>query len=199
MKIMQVEVKVGRAEAETAEILALMHCEGEGLGKQDASIIDKLLNGSLGGLLQSKEFEGKAGELLVFHTHDKVPAKRLLLVGLGKKHALTLDSIRQAMGHAVKRVRQSKAGAFTVVVPAVMPRGNSPVEVAQAMVEGAILGSYQFTAYRTDNGTKDVERMTILPPEKSDASTERRRPAGSRDGRSRPFWFVTCAIIRPML
>ena len=168
MKIMQVEVKVGRAEAETAEMLALMHCEGEGLGKQDASILDKLLNGSLGGLLQSKEFEGKAGELLVYHTHDKVPAKRLVLIGMGKKHALTLDSIRQAMGHAVKRVRQSKAGAFTVVVPAVIPRGNSPVEVAQAMAEGAILGSYQFTAYRSDNGTpKDVARMTILAPQKS--------------------------------
>src|SRR5262249_61619066 len=36
------------------------------------------------------------------------------------------------------------------------------------MVEGAILGSYQFTAYRSDNGAeKEVGRMTILAQQKS--------------------------------
>ena len=167
MKIMQVDVKVGRAEAESAEVLVLTHCEGEGLNKQDGAPIDKLLGGALRDLLQSKEFEGKASEILLYHTHGKVPAKRLLLVGLGKKKDLTLDAVRQAMGHAVKRVRQAKAGSFTVTVPAVTPKGHSPVEVAQAMTEGAILGGYQFTAYRSDNGAgKDVGRMTLLAQQK---------------------------------
>ena len=167
MKIMQVDVKVGRAEAESAEVLVLTHCEGEGLNKQDGAPIDKLLGGALRDLLQSKEFEGKASEILLYHTHGKVPAKRLLLVGLGKKKDLTLDAVRQAMGHAVKRVRQTKAGSFTVTVPAVTPKGHSPVEVAQAMTEGAILGGYQFTAYRSDNGAgKDVGRMTLLAQQK---------------------------------
>ncbi|HSC57221.1 MAG TPA: M17 family peptidase N-terminal domain-containing protein, partial [Nitrospira sp.] len=167
MKIMQVDVKVGRAEAESAEVLVLTHCEEEGLSKQDAVAIDKVLGGSLRDLLQSKEFEGKTGEILVYHTHGKVPAKRLLLVGLGKKKDLTLDTIRQAMGHAVKRVRQSKVGAFTASVPTVTPKGHSPIEVAQAMVEGAILGNYQFTDYRSDNGVgKDVGRMTVLAQQK---------------------------------
>ena len=118
MKIMQVDAKVGRAETEAAEVLVLAHCEGERLSKQDAAAIDKALGGSLRELLQSKEFEGKAGEILVYHTQGKVPAKRLLFVGLGKKKDLTLDAIRQAMGHAVKRVRQAKAGAFAALVPA---------------------------------------------------------------------------------
>jgi leucyl aminopeptidase len=167
MNIMQVDVKVGRAEAESAEVLVLTHCEGEGLNKQDGAPIDKLLGGAVRDLLQSKEFEGKASEILLYHTHGKVPAKRLLLVGLGKKKDLTLDAVRQAMGHAVKRVRQAKAGSFTVTVPAVTPKGHSPVEVAQAMTEGAILGGYQFTAYRSDNGAgKDVGRMTLLAQQK---------------------------------
>ena len=124
MKIMQVDVKVGRAEAESVEVLVLTHCEEEGLSKQDAAAIDKGLGGSLRELLQSKEFEGKAGEILVYHTNGKVPAKRLLLVGLGKKKDLTLDVIRQALGHAVKRVRQAKSGFFTASIPAVMPKDS---------------------------------------------------------------------------
>ncbi|HJT22878.1 MAG TPA: leucyl aminopeptidase [Nitrospira sp.] len=167
MKTMQFEVTVGRAESASAEILILPHCEGEPLGKPDAAPIDKMLSGSLRGLLESKEFEGKSGETLLFHTHGKIPAKRLLLVGLGKKKDLTLDAFRQAMGQAGKRVRQAKIDSCTVAVPAAMPKGHSAVEVAQAMAEGAILGGYQFTAYRSeDNHSKEIGRMVLLTPEK---------------------------------
>lgn len=164
---MQVDVKVGRAEAESAEVLVLVHCEGDTLGKQDAAAIDKGLGGFLRDLLYSKEFEGKTGEVLIHHTQGKIPSKRLLLVGLGKKKDLALDTIRQALGYAVKRVRQAKAGSFTVAVPAVSLKGYSAVEIAQAIAEGAILGSYQFTAYRNENGAvKDVGRMTLLAQQK---------------------------------
>jgi leucyl aminopeptidase len=167
MKIMEVAIKVGRAESESAEVLVLTHCEGEKLDKQHAVTIDKMLSGAVRDLLQSKEFEGKAGEALLFHTHGKIPAKRLLLVGLGKKKDLTLDSIRQAMGQAVKRVRQSKAGSFTAACPTVMPKGQSLIEVAQVMTEGAILGGYHFTAYRSDDAVgKDIARMSILALQK---------------------------------
>ena len=163
MKTMQIDVRIGRVEVETTEVLVLMHCEGEGLNDQDEVVIDKLLTGALRDVLRSKEFEGRPNEILLYHSQGKIPAKRLLLVGLGKKTQLTLDTIRQAMGHAVKRVRQSKAGSFTVSVPPATPKGHSLIEVAQAIMEGAILGSYQFTAYRTDKiDGKDIGRITLL-------------------------------------
>lgn len=166
MKIMQVKVQVGSAGTAIAEVLVLTHCEGEGLGKQDTALLDRALGGSLRKLVQSKEFEGKANDALLYHTQGAVPAKRLLLVGLGKKKDVTLETIRQAMGTAAKRVRQAKALSFTVVLPSVMPAGMSSVEVAQAMVEGAILGSYQFTVYRTAAAEHIVEGMKILIPQK---------------------------------
>ncbi|MDO8357839.1 MAG: leucyl aminopeptidase [Nitrospirota bacterium] len=167
MKIMRVTVQVGKTETTATEVLVLTHCDGEGLGKQDAVLLDRALGGSLRKLLQSKEFEGKANEVLLYHTQSSVPAKRLVLVGLGKKNDVTLETIRQAMGTAAKRVRQAKVGAFTVVLPTVTPAGMSSVEVAQAMVEGAILGSYQFTVYRTAAAEHAVEGMKILIPQKS--------------------------------
>ena len=168
MKIMQVKVQVGRAETTSAEVLVVTHCEGEGLAKQDAALLDWALGGSLRKLVQSKEFEGKANEVLLYHTNGKVPAKRLVLVGLGKKNEVTLETIRQAMGSAAKRVRQAKVGSFAVVLPTVMPEGMSLVEVGQAMVEGAILGSYQFTAYRSEAASgQDVAGMRILIQQKS--------------------------------
>ena len=100
MKIMQVTVQVGRAETVPAEVLVLTHCEGEGLAKQDAALLDRTLGGALSNLVQSKEFEGKANEVLLYHTQGTVPAKRLALVGLGKRSEVTLEKIRQAMGSA---------------------------------------------------------------------------------------------------
>lgn len=167
MKMMQVEAKAGRVEAETTEALVLTHCEGEAFSRQDAAVLDKALGGALRDLLQSKEFEGKANEAVLFHTQGKVPAKRIILVGLGKKKDVGLDQIRQALGHAAKRVRQAKAGSFTVAVPSVMPRGASLVEVAQVMVEGAILGSYQFNVYRSEPTNKDVAAMSVLAQQKA--------------------------------
>ena len=166
MKIMRVTVQVGKAETATTEVLVLTHCDGEGLGTQDAALLDRALGGSLRKLLQAKEFEGKANEVLLYHTQGSVPAKRLVLVGLGKKNDVTLETIRQAMGTAAKRARQAKAGSLTVVFPTVTPAGMSSVEVAQAMVEGAILGSYQFTVYRTAAAEHAVEGIKILIPQK---------------------------------
>ncbi len=168
MNVMQVAAKVGRAESEPAEVLVLTHCDGDSLGNADAVLFDKMLSGALRDLIHSKEFEGKANEVLLYHTQGKTPAKRLLLVGLGKRKDVTLDSMRQALGHAVKRVRQAKAETFVVGLPTVTPKGCTLVEIAQVMAEGAILGSYQFTAYRSEKGSaKDVSGMTILAPQKS--------------------------------
>jgi leucyl aminopeptidase len=166
MKMMQVETKQGRVETEATEALVLTHCEGEVLSKQDAALLDQALGGGLRELLQSKEFEGKANEVALFHTQGKLPAKRIILVGLGKKKDVGLEQMRQALGQAAKRVRQAKAGSFTVVFPTVMPRNASLVDVAQALVEGAILGSYQFTVYRSETSQKDVASMTVLAPQK---------------------------------
>ncbi|MBK5282313.1 MAG: leucyl aminopeptidase [Nitrospiraceae bacterium] len=167
MKIMRVTVQVGQAETTVAEALVLTYCEGEGLAEQDAALLDRALGGSLRKLVQSKEFEGKANEVLLYHTQGTVPAKRLVLVGLGKKSAVTLETIRQALGSAAKRVRQAKVGSFTVSLPAITPNGVSLLDVAQAMVEGAILGSYQFTVYRTTATPEhNVSGMKILISEK---------------------------------
>ena len=166
MKIMQVTVEVARVEAASAEVLVLLHCEGEALAKQDTARLDKALDGALSTLVHSKEFEGKANEVLLYHTHGKVPAKRVVLVGLGKKNEVTTETIRQAMGSAAKRVRQTKVESFSVALPTVRPEGMSSLDVAQAMVEGAILGSYQFTVYRTAAAEHAVEGMKILIPQK---------------------------------
>lgn len=167
MNRIRVEAKLGQVDAVSTDALVLMHCEGESLSPQDTAVLDNILEGSLHEMLRTKEFEGKPNELILFHTQGKVPAKRLILVGLGKKKDLGLDHIRQAMGQAVKRIRQAKTSSFMVMFPNVGLSGVSELDLAQVMTEGAILGSYQFTVYRSEAQTaKHVSAMTILASSK---------------------------------
>lgn len=59
MNIMRIKPKQGRVDTEIADALVLLHCEGEGLSKEDAGLLDRPLGGALRELLHSKEFEGR--------------------------------------------------------------------------------------------------------------------------------------------
>jgi leucyl aminopeptidase len=163
---MNVRVKQGRIEREPAEVLVLSHFEDEVGLSGEAAAIDRALHGALCNLLKSGEFQGKSNQTVLLHTQGKLPAKRVLLVGLGKRKEARLDTVRQAMGTAVKRIRQAGAGSFfTPLHGGTLPR-TAVLELAQAMTEGAILGGYQFTVYRSNSSEepKDVDTMTVIEP-----------------------------------
>ena len=161
---MNVIVKQGKIEREPAEVLVLTHFEGDERLNDAAAAADRACNGQLHGLLTSGEFEGKLNQAVLLHTSGKAPAKRVLLIGLGKKKDARVDYIRQAMGTAVKRVRQAGASSFVTCLHGEDLSKTSAVELAQALVEGAILGTYQFTEYLSDKkaGAKQVARLTVL-------------------------------------
>ncbi|HEV8539710.1 MAG TPA: leucyl aminopeptidase, partial [Nitrospiraceae bacterium] len=93
-------------------------------------------------------------------------------VGLGKKKDARLDTVRQAMGTAAKRVRQAGARSFVTPVHGRTLAGSSRHELVQAMVEGAILGSYQFTAYLSDNHdeSRSLKAITFVESEAAQLS-----------------------------
>ncbi|HZS11625.1 MAG TPA: leucyl aminopeptidase, partial [Nitrospirales bacterium] len=157
---------------------------------EDANRIDRVLRGGLRELLKSGEFHGKALQTALVHTHGLAAAKRVLLVGVGKRQDAKLDTFRQALGTAVKRVRQAGARGFTVVFPRITLPKTPPLQIAQAMAEGAILGGYQFTQYRSQNGEdlKTVERMTLLAPDAAGGDVQ----TGVRQGvaAAEAAWFV---------
>ncbi len=163
---MDVKVKQGRVESEPADLLVLSHFEGETALRQETAAVDRALRGGIHDLLKSGEFEGKLNQTVVLHTQGRVPAKRVLLVGLGKKKDARLDTVRQASASAAKRARQTGSSSFATPLHAGPLPHASTIELAQAMTEGAILGNYQFTVYRSNQSDepKALQRMTVVDP-----------------------------------
>ncbi|TLY19494.1 MAG: leucyl aminopeptidase, partial [Nitrospirae bacterium] len=169
---MDIRVRTGQAEEEAADAVVVMHCEGEPRLTGEASALDTRLKGRLAALLKSGEFTGKLNQVSIVHVApgEPVRAKRVVLVGLGKPKEVSLEKLRQATATAAKAVRNAGAESFAVSVqdPAqfltALPSTSRVREAAQALVESAILGLYQFTVYHTERKeeTKTIRRMTVL-------------------------------------
>jgi len=128
--------------------------------------IDAELKGALWKAAVDEGFVGDDGQTLVFHTHGKVKSKRIALIGLGAASALVEDSARKLGGRAAKLASDTKTAAL--VLPDI---ALSRAVVAEACAEGALLASYRFDRYLTDNVKKPaLETLTFLV-EKSEAGS----------------------------
>ena len=159
---MKIKVKCGMAENEASEITVLGIFEDtKGLTGIVASF-DTALGGIIRNILKCSEFKGKQNEVITFPTFGKIPAKRIMLVGLGKKDKFSLDKIRQASGTSAKRVLNMGIKSLVSTLHEFDSYENISTEsCAEAVVTGGILGTYQFTKYKTPEpeGIKKVVKL----------------------------------------
>jgi leucyl aminopeptidase len=116
-------------------------------------------------LYNSKEFSGKSLETALLHRPEGFAAKRLLLIGAGKRERFTPADIRKAAGVAARTLKSKN----TKQVCFVLPVSDDP-EFSSAAAEGAILGHYDPDVHKTDkNGDKSIDSFTLLAGQDSDA------------------------------
>ena len=161
---MKCHVKHAELAQESTDVLVLAGYEDDKSLPKNMQILDKPLHGALHELRHSGEFKGTQNQTVIFHTQGAIAAKRILLVGLGKREDMTLDRIRQAAATCIKRVGQAGAQSCTFSVFGSDTIKISMNAIAKSLVEGAILGRYRFTQYRTgsDNSAQELTNLTVL-------------------------------------
>jgi leucyl aminopeptidase len=123
-------------------------------------------NSALGGCLErlaaSREFRGKPNSTRLIHTLGKLPAERLLLVGLGKKAELNQECLREAAGNAVQALRGVRVAHFATA----LHLAGKFETALEAVCEGTLLGSYSFEQYKTKERDErfSFEGMQFLLP-----------------------------------
>jgi leucyl aminopeptidase len=114
-------------------------------------------------MLEPEDFRGRAKQTLLLYPRGDIAPRRLLLVGLGKREAVTAEGIRRAAATAVQQARALQVAAITVGVNGDLPL--APEVSAQAFAEGIELGAYRYWRYRTGLTTEQtfaVERATVF-------------------------------------
>ncbi|MCU0521869.1 MAG: leucyl aminopeptidase [Anaerolineae bacterium] len=104
---------------------------------------------------------------MVLYTQGRLPAKRIILVGLGKPDAFSLNGIRQAAATAATKARELGLSELSVLVFGHEREEIGIERAAEAIAEGAALGSYAFRELKTeDNDIRPaIERLVVVVPD----------------------------------
>ncbi len=149
-------------------------------GTPDRDQVFKAVNAALDGLLNdvAKEqgFKGKSTQSLSVRTATALSAKYIGVLGLGDKSGYELADTRRHASRAIAMARGLGATSLCFVVPAVSPKRRA--QGAQFAVEGAILGAYRFTKYRTrDAKPNQIKEVGILVEPRAKKTTTARTRA----------------------
>ena len=146
------------AERADAVVVGVRPGTGRGRLAPGAAPIDAAFGGRLGDALDALRARGKAGEISRIPTLGAAPFPLVVAVGLGPEGTAP-ESLRRAVGAAVR-------GLADYATVHIAIDGD-----AQAIAEGALLGSYAFTAYKSAPPKPALRRITVS--------------ADGRDGRTR--------------
>lgn len=161
---MRISVKEGRIEREPAEAIILSCFEDDEELQGKVKLINRKVSNKIEKITKDGEFKGKINQVSLLHTIGEIPAKRILLAGLGKKKDFNIDRVRQAIGRASTYLRRIGIKRITTPLHGDGLSSISLSDSAQAIVEGSILGLYQFNKYKTENldEIKEVEELVIV-------------------------------------
>jgi leucyl aminopeptidase len=181
--MLDVKVEAGQAEAFDADAIIIFLTQDPDLSTGIASALDGALGGMLSDIVTGGDFAGKGEQVGVIYPRGAIPARRVLLVGVGKTEDVTPEAIRRASAAAVKRAQELGA----VQAALTLPPGDSFLG-AHAVVEGAMLSLWTYRGQKTT--PDDSNKLTSIKVLVSEAEL----PA-VQDGVKSGAAFARAAII----
>ena len=164
---MKVILKRAKLEAFPSEALVAFHFEGDGKLLRETEAIDMASGSLISEVIQSGDFQGELYQPSLIYTKGAIPAKRILLMGLGRKRDFHLDTWRGSVSKAARFLRDKGIREFSLCPYLRGERKISLEDFSQGLVEGIYLGLYQFNEFKTEERgkIKDVERVHLVTPE----------------------------------
>ena len=161
--------------------------------REPARRVNEASRGALSEVLDAEKFQGKVGHVTHLHTTGRLPARRVVVVGLGKRAETTAEALRRAAASGLRRARD--LGARAVAIEVLGDRLPAR-QRAQAVVEGGILGTYTFDRYKREKSDKQVETLHVA---ESDGRQRRDATDGARRGEvfAQATWFARDLINAP--
>lgn len=152
------EIKVLNAELKDQECDVLvvgLWEKTESLSGVIASVDEALGELITNFVINKDKFRGKYKETYLLHTYEKIPAKKVLIVGLGEKEKFTPNKLRELSAKVIKKAQGIKAKKVCIDL------GKLEFDASvsgQVVAEGALIGEYSFNKYKTD---KNEDKITL--------------------------------------
>jgi len=156
---MKITVRQGEIQKHRDEAIVVNLFEGVRPGGATGAV-DKGLGGLIAAAIDCGDFTGAKNDTLLLYTQGRIPAPRVLVVGLGDRDKFDLEIARQAAATAARRLQDLGIDQATTILHGTGAGGLEVEDAAQGVAEASILACYQFGLYRKPK--KVLKKLTLL-------------------------------------
>ncbi len=159
------EIKVLNAELkeQNCDVLVIgMYEKSKVLTGVSASLDEALGDIITKFVIEKDKFEAKFASTYLLQTYGKIPANKVLLVGLGEKEKLTPNKLRELSAKIIKKVSKIKAKKVCIDL------GKLEIEHSisgQNVTEGALISEYSFDKYKSNKEKNKIEEFILVESE----------------------------------
>ncbi|MCL4830469.1 MAG: leucyl aminopeptidase [Caldilinea sp.] len=160
---MQFSISQGNIATTAADCIVVNLFEGVEAPGGATGAVDAALGGAIRNLIAAGDFDGKAGATALLYTNGKLPAPRVLIVGLGKAEKFDAHGARKAAAAAYKALAKLKGvKQFATIVHGAGSGDLDAATAAQAVVEGTALASYRTPNYKREAPEPGPTQCTVV-------------------------------------
>lgn len=125
---------------------------------------DKALGGLISKLSRAGELDAKLGSVTTLFCRGDLKADKVAIAGLGERDKFDLEAVRRAAAAAIKEAKKVKAKKVATIIHGAGIGGLEADEAARAVVEGSLLGDYQFSGYAKEKDEPDfkIEELVLI-------------------------------------
>ncbi len=171
---MQIQFETSPIEKIAADAVAVICFEADEIKRAEAPAVAPLSipdpeiaaqSGWLADLRAVGEFTGKVYELAILHRPEGIAAKRLVIIGGGKRDKFTTVEARRIAGTLVRALKGKGTRSIVLSLD-----GQDSAELITAAVEGAALGAWEADKYKSDPKKNEGQITSFTVALSSDSS-----------------------------
>jgi leucyl aminopeptidase len=160
---MQINVTQGNIVDQVADCIVVNLFEGVTSPGGATGAVDRALGGAISNLIASGDFTGKLASSALLYTLGKLPASRVLVVGLGKQDKFGMRAVRGAQAAATKALAKLKGvKSFATVVHGGGIGGLDVQQAAKAVVEATLMAAYEPPNYKREKNGSALSSCTLV-------------------------------------
>ncbi len=157
---MKIDVSIGSITEFQGDVIVVNLFEGVKQPGGGTGAVDQALGGMISDELENGQvFKGSVGDTFLFPTYGKLPARYVLLLGLGKPEEMKNRQLRRASAAAIRACKKLKAKRVGMLLNgAGIGQVNAEI-AARLLAEGALMGAYEFTLRKSQKEGPDEEPL----------------------------------------
>ncbi|WP_141433856.1 leucyl aminopeptidase [Bacillus sp. 03113] len=124
--------------------------------------LDEIFEGTLTELVKDGDISAKLKYMEKVHTFNKIGAKRIYFVGLGKVKDYSFERLKEAFGRVFQLITKDGLKETAVYLDSFTTDHVNPLDAAFGLSEAFSLSTYELETYKQKSGpAKKIEKITV--------------------------------------